>query len=88
MPYVKIPDYMDVDLIEQAEVLKIDKEQVLERKYFGYEVQEEIAGEAKEALMKYKNSEEERYKIVEMWWKKTTDIVKNCYDILKESMEK
>lgn len=83
-----IPKYLKDEIKEEAERLDIKESEVIERRYFGYELQEEIANEAKVALKKYANSEERRYEIIEKWWKKKTRIDKSCQDILREEMKK
>ena len=60
MPYQRIPPHLDEDLREEAQRLDLSAEQVLERRYYGYEVQKDIAREAKESLDKYHASEVER----------------------------
>ena len=67
MPYQRIPPHLDEDLREEAERLQLSPEQVLERRYFGFEVAEEVAKEAKEALDAYKATQDERYAMIKAW---------------------
>ena len=67
MPYIRIPQHLDDDLRELAENGDLATDQILERRFYGYEVKEEIAREAKEALEKYTASEKERYDKIKRW---------------------
>ena len=94
MAYIRISEDLDNDSRKEAEELDIVQDQALERRFYGCDEHKEIASEAKEVLEKYVASESERYKTIENYWKSFTQskfdtpIVKSCYDILKEDMEK
>ena len=92
-----MPRYFRNDVRDEAKRLNISEIKVLEIKYYGYPIKEEVAEEAKEALEKQiiheiSELESEKLKIIENWWRRRTkklgtEIVNSCEDILKEALE-
>jgi len=87
-----LPKHLEEDIKQEAQRLDINESEVIERRFYGYEVKEEAAAEAAQALIVQKNNEDPRYQIIEEWWQKTTkklgtEIVKSCRDILAESVD-
>jgi len=95
--WVRLPEYMIRDAEEKAKMDNLTKEIILERDYFGKEVETEIKEEVKEALRKQllheiEEIEPEKLRIIENWWRRRTkemgtEIVKSCRDILAESVD-
>ena len=83
-----MPYHLKNDIKKESEDNGITQDRLIEIRFYGYELKEEVAEEAVQALKKQIKLEEKRNKTIEEWWKKKTGIVKSCYDILKESIEK
>jgi len=73
MPYIRISDNMEKDAATEAEGNGITIGQAVERRWYGYEQQQETIDEVKKALHRYTASEHERYAKLAAWVANTTE---------------